>query len=178
MYLPSQGVGTHVPALVWGGLWAAPAMSPTHRAPQTPARRQSHTFHTIQAVIPPTWPAWRGRAGMRRRRTVAGACRQQRAAAARPRRHRCSGGQRRRRHRHRRSRQRQRRQVRVAALIGDYDLLEGLGGSFDMLAHGAARVGALVVGARVGVALNLLLPVLAPPAGQAKQGQEREARAW
>ena len=66
----------------------------------------------------------------------------------------------------------------MAALIGDYDPLEGLGGSFDMLAHRAAWVGALVVGARVGVALDLLLPVLAPPAGQAKQRQEREAHAW
>jgi hypothetical protein len=59
-----------------------------------------------------------------------------------------------------------RRCVRVLSLVGDDDLVGGLGTALDMLAHWAAGAGALVVAAGVRVALDLLLAILAPPGGK------------
>eukprot|EP00983_Pelagomonas_calceolata_P077539 1153911-Pelagomonas_calceolata.AAC.3 len=57
------------------------------------------------------------------------------------------------------------RRVVVLALVRDAHERLVITVFLDMLAHGAAWVGALVVGAGVGAVLDHLLPILAPPAG-------------
>ena len=54
----------------------------------------------------------------------------------------------------------------VGAIVGGDELACLGGAALDMLAHGAASRGALVVAARVRVALHQLLPILAPSARQ------------